>query len=182
MKRILLIPILIMAASFLALGQRSGEGTKTNPFAGSLQENFLRQRAGTKTKTNPLAGTWKANLSKSQRDPNHQFQSLTLRFEVSDEAVLLIFTGVNMAGKQESGTRKLRPDGKEYPVAEAPGVVEIAKWVGANTLAIVAKKGEQVVGESTYEVAKDGKTLTSKVKGTDAKGRQFEQVIVFDRE
>ena len=180
MNRILLVPILIMAASFLGLGQRSDEGTKTNPFASALQENFLRQRAG--TKTNPLAGTWKANLSKSQRDPNHQFQSLTLRFEVSDEAVLLTFTGVNMAGKQESGTRKLRPDGKEYPVAEAPGVVEIAKWMGTNTLAIVAKKDKQVVGESTYEVAQDGKTLTSKVKGTDAKGRQFEQLIVFDRE
>jgi hypothetical protein len=39
-----------------------------------------------------------------------------------------------------------------------------------------------VIGEGRYEVSSDGKTLTSKVKGTDAKGRQFEQVIVFDRE
>lgn len=38
----------------------------------------------TKLKTNPLLGKWKANLSKSQRDPNHQFQSLALRFEISD--------------------------------------------------------------------------------------------------
>jgi hypothetical protein len=49
------------------------------------------------------------------------------------EAVLLTFTGVNMAGKQESGTRKLRPGGKEHPIAEAPGVVEITKWVGSHS-------------------------------------------------
>lgn len=142
----------------------------------------LSQTPGVATKGNALAGTWKANLEKSQRDPNHQFQRLTMRFEVSDETVSFTFTGVNMGGKEESGTSKVRPDGKEYPVAEAPGVVTMARWAGANTLEIVARKNGKVVGASTYEVAKDGKTLTSKVKGTDAKGRQFEQVIVFDRE
>ena len=60
----------------------------------------------TKTKVNPFAHTWKANLSKSQRHPNHLFQSATLHFEVSQEAVLLTYTGVNMAGEQESGTGK----------------------------------------------------------------------------
>ena len=162
MKRVLMIPILVIAVSSLALSQTPGVETKT--------------------KGNVFAGTWKADLSKSQRDPNHQFQSLTMRFEVSDEAVSFTFIGVNMGGKEESGTRKVRPDGKEYPVDEAPGVVAIARWVGSNTLELVAKKDGKVVGESTYEVSKDGKTLTSIVKGTDAKGRQFEQVIVFDRE
>jgi hypothetical protein len=161
MKRFLMIPILVIAVSSLALSQTPGVETST--------------------KGNLLAGTWKADLSKSQRDPNHQFQSLTMRFEVSDESVSFIFIGVNMGGKEESGTRTVRPDGKEYPVNEAPGVVTIARWVGSNTLELVAKKDGKVVGESTYEVSKDGKTLTSKVKGTDAKGRQFEQVIVFDR-
>jgi hypothetical protein len=161
MKRVLQIPILVIAVSCLALSQTP--------------------RVETKTKGNLLVGNWKADLSKSQRDPNHQFQRLTMRFEVSDEAVLLTFMGVNRAGKEESGTRKVRPDGKEYPVDEAPGVVAITRWVGSNTLELVAKQDGKVVGESTYEVSKDGKTLTSKVKGTDAKGRQFEQVIVFDR-
>ena len=110
MKRVLLIPILMMAISSLALSQTPGVETKT--------------------KGNLFAGTWKADLSKSQRDPNHQFQSLTMRFDVSDEAVSFTFTGVNMAGKEESGTRKVRPDGKEYPVAEAPGVVTITRWGG----------------------------------------------------
>ena len=128
----------------------------------------------------PLAGTWKANLSKSKRHPNHLFRSLTLHFEVSDDAVLLTYTGVNMAGKQESAKRKLHPDGKEYPVAEASGVVEIAKWAGSHVLEVVAKKDGKVIGRSAYEVSQDGKTLTAKIKGVDAKGAEFEQVIVFD--
>ena len=129
-----------------------------------------------------IAGTWKANLSKSKRVPNHQFQSLTLHFEVSDEAALLTFTGVNPAGEQVSGTRKLRMDANEHPVAEAPGVVEIARWVGSYTLETVYKQDGEVISEGSYKVSRDGQTLTSKGKGRDASGSQFEQVIVFDRE
>src|SRR5215471_18102020 len=128
-----------------------------------------------------LAGTWTANLSKSQRDPNHQFQSLTLHFEISKEAVLLNFTGVDKAGKQVSSARTLHPDGQEYPVADASGVVEIARWVGTDTLETMFKHEGNVISEGTYEVSSDGKTLTSKGKGLDASGAQYEQVIVFDR-
>ena len=132
--------------------------------------------------SSPVAGTWKANLAKSQRHENHLFESLTMRFEVSDDAVLLTYTGVNMGGKQESSTRKLHPDGKEYPVAEAPGVVVVTKWVGSRILESVARRDGKLLGQSTYEVSSDGKTLTAKIKGIDASGREFEQVIVFDRQ
>ncbi|HZS03266.1 MAG TPA: hypothetical protein VFD58_00195 [Blastocatellia bacterium] len=124
----------------------------------------------------------KANLSKSKQYADHQFRSAALHFDVSDEAVLLTFTGVNMAGKRESGTKRLHPDGKEYPLAEAPGVVEVAKWAGSHTLEVVARKDGVVAGRGTYEVSEDGKTLTARIKGADAGGAEFEQVIVFDRE
>ena len=162
MKRFSLIPLLIVVASALALGQTSGVDTKT--------------------KGNPLAGTWKANLSKSQRHPNHLFESMTLHFEITDDSVSLTYTGVNMMGEQESGTRNLHADGKEYPISEAPGVVEVTKWAGSRTLETVAKKDGKVIGQGTYEVSSDGKTLTAKVKGIDGTGVEFEQVIVFDRD
>ena len=158
MKRFLLIPILILASSSLAMGQAAGVNMST--------------------KSNPFAGTWKANLSKSKQHPNHLFESATLRFEVSDEVVSLTFSGVNMAGEQESGTTKLYPDGKERPVSEAPGVVVVTKWVGSHALETVAKKDGKVVGHSIYEISSDGKMLTAKVKGVDASGAEFEQVIV----
>jgi len=162
MKTFLLVPILIIAACSAALAQTSGVDTKP--------------------KASPLAGTWKANLAKSQRDPNHQFQSLTLRFEVSGDELSLTYSGVNMAGQEESGTTRLHPDGKEYTVGEARGVVVITKWLGPQILETVARKDGKVVGQGTYEVSSDGKTLTARIKGIDASGGSFEQLVVLERQ
>jgi hypothetical protein len=131
---------------------------------------------------NPLAGTWQANISKSQRHPNHLFKSATLRFEVSEDVVSFTYTGVNMSGVEEKGTFKIHPDGKEHPIPGAPGLVEVSRWVGPRILETVASKDGKVVGHGSYEVSEDGKTLTAKISGSDASGAEFEQIIVCDRE
>jgi hypothetical protein len=138
--------------------------------------------AGLSQQENPLAGTWQANISKSQRHPNHLFKSATLRFEASDEVVSLTYTGVNMSGMEETGTFKIHPDGKEHPIPGAPGLVEVSRWAGPRILETVAKQDGKVVGHSAYEVSEDGKTLTAKISGRDASGAEFEQIIVCDRE
>ncbi len=161
MKQLRLLS-LFLAVSSIALGQSSGVETKSR---GSL-----------------LAGKWKANISKSQLHVNHQFKSLSMQFAISESTVVLTFTGVNMSGQEESGTRDLHPDGKDYPVAQAPDVVETTRWIGSNTLESVARKNGKVVGQGSYEVSGDGKTLTARVKGIDGSGAAFEQVIVLDRE
>jgi hypothetical protein len=131
---------------------------------------------------NPFVGTWVANIEKSRRRANHQFQSATLSFEVSGDVVTLTHSGVNMAGKQESGTTVLHPDGQEHPVcSQAPGVVVVTKWVSSHVLTSEGRKDGHTVGTGTYAVSKDGATLTATVAGTDAAGAAFEQVIVFDR-
>jgi len=132
-------------------------------------------------KPNPFVGNWTANLSKSKRHPNHQFQSATLQFAVVGDTVTLTHGGVNASGQQESGTMTFEADAKEHPVSVAPGVVAVARWVGSHVLESVAKKDGQTVGRGTYEVSADGKTLTATVAGIDASGADFEQVIVFDR-
>ena|SRR5438270_9995129 len=130
-----------------------------------------------------FTGTWRANLSKSRRHANHRFESATLRFDVSGDTVTLAQAGVNAAGHQESGTTTLRSDGKEHAVSpEAPDIVVITKWVGSRILETTAKKGGEVIGQGTYEVSDDDKMLTATVRGVDASGAEFEQVIVFDRE
>jgi hypothetical protein len=127
-------------------------------------------------------GSWKANLEKSQRDPNHQFSSLTAKFEFIDEAVVLTYSGINMGGRQEGSVRNLYPDGKERPVTAAPGFSETTRWRSKWVLESNATKDGRTVGQSTYEISRDKKTLTAKVKGVDARGRPFEQVIVFERD
>jgi hypothetical protein len=132
---------------------------------------------------NPFTGTWVANIEKSRRHANHQFQSATLTFDVSDDVVSLTHAGVNMSGRHESATTVLHPDGQERLVSpQAPGVVVVTRWLGANVLESEARKKAVAVGKGTYAVSADGKTLTATVEGTDAAGKPFDQVIVFDRE
>jgi len=131
----------------------------------------------------PFTGTWVANLAKSKRHQNHQFQSATLRFEMSGDVISLTQAGVNMSGKHESSTLTLQADGEEHPVSpQAPGVVVVTKWIGTHVLETIGKKDADVVGRGTYEVSSDRRTLTARVSGIDANGATFEQVIVFDRE
>ena len=73
---------------------------------------------------NPFSGTRIANIEKSRRHTNHQFQSATVSFEIAGEDVSLTHSGVNVSGKRESGTTVLHPNGREHHVSpQAPGVV-----------------------------------------------------------
>ncbi len=75
---------------------------------------------------NPFVGHWIANLEKSRRHTNHQFQSATLTFDVTGSDVSLTHAGTNMAGKEESGTTVLHADGVERPASpHAPGVLAV---------------------------------------------------------
>ncbi len=131
--------------------------------------------------SSPFSGTWVANIEKSKRDPNHQFQSATMQFVVVGDAVTLTYGGVNAGGQQESSTIVLQADGKEYPVPGQAGFSVVTKWLGPRVLQSIGKRAGAQVGQQSYEVSTDGKTLTARVAGADADGKRFEQVIVFDR-
>ena len=133
------------------------------------------------TAGDPLVGSWSANLEKSQRDPNHQFTELTMRFEVTTDVVTLTYIGVNRAAHQESSTVVFHADGKEYPTLQAPGVMTIATRT-ERRLETIAKKDGVVVGRGAYEVSADGATLTATVSGVDVSGKPFQQVFVFERQ
>ena len=130
----------------------------------------------------PFNGTWIANIAKSRRHANHQFQRATLTFEVTEDGISMTQAGVNMSGKHESGTTRYKPDGQEHAMSpQAPGVVAVTKWIGTHILESEARKDGRSLGKGTYAVSADGQTLTATVAGTDASGAPFEQVIVFDR-
>jgi len=128
----------------------------------------------------PLHGTWIANLSKSTRHANHQFQNATMRFDVGTDTVVLSYEGVNASGKHESSTQTIHADGQERPVPGAPGIVAIST-LEPRRLESSARKDGVALGRGTYEVDEEGSTLTATVSGVDASGKPFDQVIVFDR-
>ena len=131
---------------------------------------------------NPFVGLWKANLSKSKRDPSHQFERATLRFDVDGDSVTLTHGGINASGHEESGVTTLLADGKEHALPEAPAMLVTTRWLDSRVLETVVRKDGEIAARGVYEVSADGKTLTATVSGTDAGGRDFQQVIVFDRE
>ncbi len=50
-------------------------------------------------------------------------------------------SGVNMSGKEESGSTVLTPDGQEHAMSpHAPGVVAVTTWIGTHVLESEAKK------------------------------------------
>jgi hypothetical protein len=76
----------------------------------------------------------------------------------------------------------LHTDGHEHPVSpQAPGVVAVTKCLGPRVLSTEARKDGRTIGSATYAVSEDGKTLTASVRGVDAAGKSFDQIIVFDR-
>jgi acyl-CoA synthetase (NDP forming) len=128
----------------------------------------------------PLHGNWIADVAKSARHANHQFQNATMRLDVDADVVVLSYQGVNASGKQESSTQTIRADGQEHSVPGAPGIVVIST-LEARRLESSAKRDGVALGRGTYEVSEDGRTLTATVAGIDASGKPFDQVIVFDR-
>ena len=73
-----------------------------------------------------LTGMWIANIDHSRRDPNHQFHRATMRFEVVDDRVSVVYGGVNASGRQEEGAQTFHTDGQERAVPEASEVVAIS--------------------------------------------------------
>jgi hypothetical protein len=124
---------------------------------------------------NPFVGNWTANIAKSKLDPRYQFQSVALRIIVAGDTVTMASDVVDALGKTQRAEETFRTDGTETPGTLNPGVLLVARWVGSQVLATIAKKDGQMIGLITYEVSSDGKTLTSRSSGL------AEQVIVFER-
>jgi hypothetical protein len=128
-----------------------------------------------------LTGTWIANVEQSRRDPNHQFSRATMHFEVAGDIVKLTYGGINASGRHEEGGQTLHADGHEHAVPEASSIVTIST-LDARELKSVGLKDGTEIGRASYEVSEDGRTMTATTSGIDAKGKTFEQMIVFDRE
>jgi hypothetical protein len=103
-----------------------------------------------------------------------------MRFGIEGQDVTLTYEGVNAAGHPEGNTQHLTADAEPRPIPEAPGF-SATSTLTARALESVGHRDGSMVGRSTYEVSEDGSTMTATVSGIDGSGKQFDQVIVFDR-
>jgi hypothetical protein len=129
-------------------------------------------------------GTWKLNLEKSKYSPGPPtIKSLTSVREASDGGVKVTSTGEQADGTPINSSYTAKYDGKEYPVTGAPWDSIAIKQVNANTLTTTTKKnGGSYHATARTVISKDGKTMTTTVKGTNAEGKAFNNTLVYDKQ
>jgi hypothetical protein len=130
-------------------------------------------------------GTWKLNVAKSKYTPAPMpIKSLTLTREASDGGVKQTTTGERSDGTAVNASYTAKYDGKVVQVAGNSQYDTIAiKQVNADTLTDERKKtsGPYKATNRTV-VSNGGKTMTSTTKGTNADGKEFTQILVFDKQ
>jgi hypothetical protein len=128
-------------------------------------------------------GTWKLNMEKSKFSPAPPVKSLTATREASDGGVKVTTTGERADGAAINGSYTAKYDGKEYPVTGAPYDTIAIKQVNANTFTTTQHiKDGKYRATARMVISKDGKTMTSTVKGTNADGKAMNSVMVYDKQ
>ena len=129
-------------------------------------------------------GTWKLNVEKSKYTPApFPIKSLTTIREAADGGVKMTSTGVQADGTPINSSSTIKYDGKEYPITGAPWDTSSIKQVDANTLTSTntQKNGKYHVTNRTV-ISKDGKTMTTTSKGTNAEGKPVTATLVYDKQ
>jgi hypothetical protein len=129
-------------------------------------------------------GTWKLDVTKSKYMPAPMpIKSLTVTREASDGGVKQTVTGERADGMAANSSYTAKYDGKDVPVTgNAPYDTIAIKQVNANTLTDERKKtGGPYKATGRTVVSNGGKTMTTTTKGTAADGKEFTQILVFEK-
>ena len=129
-------------------------------------------------------GNWKLNLEKSVYNPGPPaVKSLSATRQAWEDGVKAISTGELPNGDSINSSYTAKYDGKDYPVTGAPWDTVAIKQVDANTFTSASKKtGGTYSSTSRTEISKDGNTMTIASKGTNAEGKAFDNLLVFDKQ
>ena len=127
-------------------------------------------------------GTWKLNEAKS-KFASGVAKNHTVVYEAAGDNVKVTVDGTDRDGKPTHNEWTGKFDGKDYPVTGDPtSDARSYKMVDDNTLELTIKKGGKVAVTGRIVTSADGKTRTVTTKGTDAEGKKFENVAVYDKQ
>jgi hypothetical protein len=128
-------------------------------------------------------GTWKLNIGKSKFNPTAPVKSLTMTREAAEGGVKLTTTGEQADGTKINSSYTAKYDGNTYPVTGAPWDTISIKQVDPNTLTTVTKKtGGKYKATGRTVISKDGMTMTTTSKGTNAEGKPFTYTMVWEKQ
>jgi hypothetical protein len=106
-----------------------------------------------------------------------------VKVEAHGEGIKVTVDGVSGDGSKHGYSYTANFDGKDNAVTGSPQIDAIAyKKIDDNTYEGTGKKAGKVTSNVKIAVAKDGKSMTVTVKGTNAKGEAVSDTIVYDRQ
>jgi hypothetical protein len=131
-------------------------------------------------------GTWKINVTKSKYTPApFPIKSLTSVREAAPGGVKVSNTGERADGSPINATYAAKYDGTSTAVTGtgSPYDTISLKQVNANTLTYQAKQANGKYSASGRTViSSDGKTMTTKAKGTDTNGKPMTLTLVYEKQ
>jgi len=131
---------------------------------------------------NPHVGTWKVNEEKSKVAPGMGKTNTVVYAEKKDQLQVTV-DGMDKDGKATHGVWMGKTDGKSYKVKGNLAWDAMAyKMVNDHTYDITAMKGGKMTWSGQSIVAKDGKSRTLNMSGTDADGKKFKSKVVYEKE
>ena len=151
----------------------------------------------------PIIGTWVLNVSKSTFNPGPAPQSESRTYMLETLKTKLTARGVaeprtfvtvsqeikatsrGVDGRGQSMTREwtILHDGKDHPVTGDPDVDMLSLTrIDAFTSALTLKRAGRIVITGTQAVSRDGKVMTVRTNGINARGQTISDVAVFDKQ
>jgi hypothetical protein len=134
--------------------------------------------------SDPLTGLWQINVAKSKYDPGPLPKSQTVYFQGEGQNRKVTIVGITSAGNPQLATfTEFVEDGKPHPVTGLAGTdAQAYTRVDARALNVSRLKDGKVVQTGTWVVSPDGKALTVTFMGTNANGRQVNNIFVYDKQ
>jgi hypothetical protein len=134
--------------------------------------------------SDPFNGIWQLNLAKSKFDgPYVVLKSATLDIQGEGQNRKLTAVSVRTTGETRSTAYMLIYDEEPHPTTGSPDYdASTYTRVDAHTINYRRTKAGKIAQTGTMLVSQDGKTATLTAKGTDASGREWNSVQVYDKQ
>lgn len=127
-------------------------------------------------------GTWKLNEAKSKIAAGTPKNS-TVVYEAAGDGIKVTIDGNASDGAATHSEWTGKFDGKDYPSTGNPNEdMRAVKQIDDHTLHVTSKKGGKVVLRAHVVVAADGKSRTVTANGTDAQGKKYKSIAVYDKQ
>jgi hypothetical protein len=127
-------------------------------------------------------GTWKLNEAKS-KIPAGFMKNTTVVYEMQGDSIKATTDGIGRDGKPLHTEWTGKFDGKDYPLTgDTSADARSYRKIDDHAFAITNKKDGKVTTSGRIVVAKDGKSRTLNIVGTNSDGKKVKSSAVYDKQ